>query len=787
MSGRPGRLAAPAAAAALALALAAFEPAARAQDLPRVIPSDARAALPGSAAGAPDDLYLDVTLNGEPTHLIVHFSVHDERLSASQDDLNDLGITTASLKLPANALVALDALPGLRYRYDVTSQTIALEVPNALRIPHTYDTRAIQATPNATAGRGVLLNYDLYAQSGEHAPVSLWSELRYFDPAGVFSTTGIASFYRGDQRYTRYDTSWSRSDPKTLSTLQLGDTISSSLAWSRSLRLGGVQWRSNFALRPDLVTFPVPALPGSAVVPTSVDLYVNNVRQFSSNVPSGPFVINNVPGIIGGGNATVITRDALGRSIATSLPLYIDTRMLAPGLASYGVEAGFLRRAYGLDSFDYDPHPAASATARYGLTDTFTAETHAEVTSGLYNAGAGALLRLGMAGVVSASAAASAGRLAGAQFGLGYQLIEPRFSIDAQTLRTVANYGDLAARDGTPVPTVTDRVTLSLPFIRAQTLSLSYIGLKYPGAPTSQIGSVAYSISLGGLLSLTVSAFQDFRQRDSRGAFLSMNLGLGNNTSINANVGRQNGESIYSVNATRPPDYDGGPGWAVQAGNAGDVRYGQAQAQYLGRAGQVTALAQTIAGRRNVSLDVSGALVLMDGSALPSRRIDDAFALVSTDAAPGVPVLHENRAIGTTDGRGHFLIPDLNSYQNNRIAIDSLRLPIDVRLSDTMRNVVPQAGSGVLARFAITREQAASVLLRDAQGAPLPPGLAVRQVENGARTIVGYDGMTFVSGLGALNHLEISGNGRRCDVSFPYTRPADGTPPTLGPLVCDLK
>lgn len=778
--GRAGRVVALPLAWAALLTLTGGAPA-HAQDAPARVLTAARA--PGATA----DLYLDVTLNGAPLHLIAHFIERDGRLLASPADLRDLGIAASNAPTANPARVALDTLPGVTYRYDVTRQTVDLRVPDALLTPHRLDTRALPPTPPATAGRGFVLNYDLYAQSTEHTPISLWSEARYFDPTGVFSTTGVASFYRDQHRYLRYDTSWSRSDPNTLTTTQLGDTISTSLAWTRSLRIGGVQWRSNFALRPDLVTFPVPALPGSAVVPTSVDVYVNSVRQFSGDVPSGPFVINSVPGITGAGSATVVTRDALGRTIATSLPLYIDTRLLAPGLAAYSVEAGFLRRAYGLSSFDYDPRAAASATARYGVSDALTVEAHAEATGGLYNAGAGAFARLGMAGVVSASLAGSAGRLAGTQVGLGYQLISPRFSIDAQTLRTAGRYGDLAARDGTPVPTVSDRVTLTLPFIRAQSLALNYIGLRYPGAPPSQIGSIAYSLSLGGLASLTVNAFQDFRRHGTRGAFVSLNVGLGHNVSLNANVGRQSGETIYSVNANRPPDYDGGAGWAVQAGHAGDLRYAQAQAQYLGRAGQVTALAQTIGGQRAASLDVTGALVLMDGRALLSRRIDDGFALVSTDATPGVPVLHENRPIGATDRSGHFLIPDLNAYQNNRIGIDSMTLPIDTRLSDTVQNVVPQARSGVLAHFSITREAAASVLLRDAAGAPLPAGLRVRQVETGGTTIVGYDGLTFVTDLGPLNHLEIDGGGRRCGVAFPYVHPADGTLPTIGPLTCDLK
>lgn len=213
--------------AAYAYASGEWTPPAAADTRPRAQP-DAPALPRRTDAPAPspaNDLYLDVSLNGEPTHLIVHFAIVDGRAFASEDDLNDLGIATSRLRQPANALVALDALDGLRYRYDATRQTMALVVPDALRIPHTLDTRALAPSAPASAGRGAVLNYDLYTQTAGGASAALWHEARYFDPAGVFSSTGVAAFQHAGQRYTRYDTSWSRSDPASLSTMQIGDTI----------------------------------------------------------------------------------------------------------------------------------------------------------------------------------------------------------------------------------------------------------------------------------------------------------------------------------------------------------------------------------------------------------------------------------------------------------------------------------------------------------------------------------------------------------------------------------
>ena len=222
----------------------------------------------------------------------------------------------------------------------------------------------------------------------------------------------------------------------------------------------------------------------------------------------------------------------------------------------------------------------------------------------------------------------------------------------------------------------------------------------------------------------------------------------------------------------------------MQTGGTGAVPYRQAQLRYLGHAGEVIAAAQNIDRQTGASLDVSGALVFMDRSLQVSRRIDDGFALVSTDGVAGIPVLHENRVIGTTDRAGHLLVPDLNAYQNNQIAIDSMKLPADARIARTSMTVVPQAQSGVVAHFGVSRYRAASVILHDAAGRPLPAGAHVHHAESGADTIVGYDGATFIDGLKEDNHLVIDYGTQRCVTTFAFTAPGNGTLPTLGPLTC---
>ena len=47
---------------------------------------------------------------------------------------------------------------------------------------------------------------------------------------------------------------------------QAGDVVSNALTWSSSVRMGGLRVSRNFSVRPDLVTYPLLNLSGSAAV-----------------------------------------------------------------------------------------------------------------------------------------------------------------------------------------------------------------------------------------------------------------------------------------------------------------------------------------------------------------------------------------------------------------------------------------------------------------------------------------------------------------------------------------
>ncbi|MES2739423.1 MAG: fimbria/pilus outer membrane usher protein [Pseudomonadota bacterium] len=739
---------------------------------------------PELRADAAEDLFLEVSLNGVATGKILRFTRGAAGLLSSTDNFQQLGLDPALFGAAGQSEVALDAVTGLTYEYDAARQSLALKVDDALRTPLTLNARAIDPPPPAKVTPGAVFNYDLSHQLGARARSAMFHELRLFNEAGVFTTSGTAAVRGEGKPYLRYDSYWYQADAERMTVFQAGDLITSSLSWSRSVRLGGLQWRKNFALRPDLLTFPVASLRGSAALPSALSLYVNGVQQYSASVPSGPFVLNQVAGLNGAGQATLLTEDPLGRTVSTTLPLYVDSRMLAPGLLDYSVELGLPRRDYGSRSFAYGGAPLASGSARYGVDDRLTVEGHVELSALVYNSGAGALVRLGSAGVVSASLAASGGAQRGVQGGLGYQYLGPGVSIDLQTVRASAGYGDAATRAGSATPLLTDRAALTLALPAGQSASVSYVGARTPGSAAARIVALSYSVTLAGDLYASASAFRDLKDGRNRGLSLTVSLALGGQMSAAATASVQNGQASRSVGITRGADIDGGFGWGFQVGRVDHAPYQQGQAQYLGRAGQLSATVQHSAETSAAALDLSGALVWMDGGLGAARQVGAGFAMVATGGVAGVPVIHENRRVGVTDRGGHLLIPNLNPYGNNQIAIDISDLPLDARVPVTTLNVVPAQLSGVLASFPVERYAAATVLVHDGAGAPLAAGLPVRHVESGARTLSGYDGMVFLDHLSEDNHVEIGEGADLCQLRFAYRREAAPSLPVIGPLMC---
>lgn len=774
---------------ACCLALLACAAHAAAADVPAT-PSVLGAADTQLAGPHGQDVYLELTLNGSDRGL-VHFGDRGGQLWAAPAALRQLGF-----KLPESTPdpVELRSLPGVVVQYDRTAQRVALTAPLALlNLPETTLTTP-GITPNkVTSSPGLLLNYDLYGMQGKNATsaLSAFTELRGFGSWGVASSTALTQQSRMEggawqHQSVRLDTNWSQSWPDKMLTLRVGDTVTDSLSWTRATRMGGIQIGSNFALQPYTVTTPIPALLGSAALPSQIDLYVNGMRQFNGQVPAGPFQLNTLPGITGAGNAQVVLTNAFGQTTTLNFSLYGTQSLLKQGLSSWSAEFGKVRQNYGLVSNSYAPGVMASGTWRYGVTNGFTVETHAEATSGLANGGVGGGWLLGQTGgIVTGSLAHSTGSGSqGSQLGLGYSWSNSRFNFAFNATRTAGNYQDVAARYGGLPPRLSGSATAGYNTDHLGSFSLSYLTLRYPGQAAARFLSAGWFKSLGHSATLSITANQDLVNRNQRSIFATLSWALDGRTSAGASLQHDNNGNAISASAVRSTPTEGGWGWNVAARRGNGQNGAQGEVDYLGPYGRYNAGVNTANGNTFAYGEAAGALVFMGGHPFAARRIDNAFALVSTDGVAGVPVQLENNPIGKTNSNGQLLVTPLNAYQNNKISIDTMNLPADLRIARVNAIATPPDRAGTLIEFGITPVRAALVTLVDGAGKPLALGSTVRVNGTAGSAIVGYDGEVYLDTLAAHNRLEVRTPAGACAAQFDYHKAAQGAIPQVGPLHC---
>lgn len=729
-------------------------------------------------------LRLELVVNGAPTGRVVPVEQEGGRYLINAQDLRDVDI-----QLDPEIVGRVDAgrLPGVEIKYDEGGQRLIMRVPGEW-LPRQRLGEHGQERIVPQSSFGALLNYDLYAtRAGNGAAyANLWAETRMFGAFGVVRSTSTyrrSLSGRGEHRFTRYDTGWTYVDEEHVRTYEAGDLVTRTLPWSNPVRLGGFQISRDFAVRPDIVTYPIPTFSGMAAVPSAVDLFINGYRTAGGELKPGPFTLGDVPYLTGGGEATVVTTDAQGRRVSTTIPFYVANTLLRPGLSDFSFAAGMLRRDYGLDNLSYGPF-AASGALRHGVTDWLTLEAQAQTAPSLQLGGVGGVARLGNWGVIDGSIALSRHRSrTGAQTAIGYQYNARRFNIAVSHIRRDTEFADLARYD----------VDFDLP--RRQTIAngsivlgdeLGTLGLGYIDSQQQherfRLANLSYYKPLwrgGGLL---LSANRDLVSGTTAATF-QIFASFGQGGSAAASIEQAPGGTLRErVGYNQSVPAQGGFGWRTELAHGPDVQY-QADATWRTSAMQVQAGVYGSGGRQTQWSDIGGSLVVIDGGAFLTNRINDAFVLVSTDGVPAVPVRQENQLVGVTNSKGHLLIPWVSAYHGTKFEIDPLDLPAHFSTPVVEQRAAVKLGGGRIVRFPVRAVRSGMLILRDSHGQPLSPGTPVT-VGDALAGHVGWDGIVYLEDLSDNNNLSVSlSDGSICHAVFKLPASSTGIA-QIGALTC---
>jgi outer membrane usher protein len=683
----------------------------------------------------------------------------------------------------------LDALTGLSSRVDEPTQTLMIDAPANLFDHVRLAGVTNDYVPAPPPPLGGFLNYDAIAQSVAGATLANGLlEASVFGRAGA-AVTRFIERYQPDQpmQSVRLDTTWTLDRPQSAASLRVGDSITgASRWWGGAVRFGGIQWASNFATRPGLITLPLPTVGGESALPSTLELYVNDALRLRESVPEGPFTLNDVPVVTGDGQIRLVVRDMLGREQVITQSYYASPRLLRPGLHEYSIEAGAARENFGLSSNDYG-RPLVVGTDRFGVTDGFTAEVHGELLADQQTAGVASALLLPHVGVMSAALAGSHSEQgAGYLMSLGFERTARRFGFGANAQIASAAFAQLGLVRGESVPRLMSQLFANVALGR-RAGSLSFLGTRqdFRDRPSVEIASVRYGVELRGFGYVSCSALRTLQgQRDTLlGLNFTRSLGATRNTSASVNSQASGATGQVQVQQSLPAGT--GMGYRVRA-NAGEMNGVYGDFAYQNDVGTYELEAEQLQGSLVGRASITGGLAMLGGHAFASREIDNSFAVAQVGGEPNVRIYRDNQLVGHTDADGYAILPGLRPYQDNVIRIEQADLPLDIEVDAMQVEAIPHYRSGVLLKFPVERSYGAVLKVVQENGAPLPSGASVRALNgDGEPAPVGMNGEVYVTRLGDRNHLRATWKDHACEFDARFA-PSDDPLPHLGPFTCKV-
>ena len=765
------------------------------------LPQPRRALQQNEARSQAESLLLDVEVNNEPLPGIVRV----ERLTNGSLALPLEAWTAARLRMPLGQPLALpdgqrghalQGTPGLTYELDRGRLALKINAPASAFLGTSLTLGAQPDTLPTPSPPGFYLNYDatVTRADGGRGNTGIFVEGVAFGGSGSFVSGAVITTNGFTRQGVRTDTYWRQDLTGRMETLVVGDAVGSGGAWSRPVRYGGIRFARDFSLTPGYVTYPLPTLSGSAALPSTVDVLVNNQRRSSGlSVGAGPFDLTHVPVITGSGEVNLVVRDLRGVETVISQKYYLSPRLLAKGLSDFSFEAGALRRNYGLPDSNYGPGFAA-ATYRYGFTPALTGEGRVEVQKARQAAG---FEVTGLIGTLASARGAAAWSNSGGD-GRGVPHNGGRYLLGVERNAPTGGSGSLQwehfddgfeqfgsfGQEARPKNRL--QAAMGLP-LGEMSMGMSYTRQTTWEGDNFRLAAVNVGTRIFGNVFASLYANRQFGTAQGWSVGLNLIMPLEKQRNVIATSNRNpEGRFINTLQASQAPPIGPGWGWRLNTSDQASQR-AQAGATLNTGFGQFLADANTGAGNNAIRLGANGSLGWLAGLPFVTRRIDHgAFAVVRVADLEGIPVYRSNQVAATTNASGLALVTGLLPYQQNQLSIDPTELPFNIDIRGTAEMPIPHARSGVFVDFPVRRTRNALVVLHQPGGAPVPTGARVRVTPGDKEFIVGRRGEAYLMDLNDANRLAVTWNDGRCELLVALD-PAGPSEPRLGPLACTAR
>lgn len=635
--------------------------------------------------------------------------------------LNSLNLKVFLLKKHATqeqyCLVSSDQIHS---NFDNASQSLKIDFPAEYFLGYSNQNTMLQPDK---ASLGAFLNYDFfYDKFDQGYEFNNFYELGIFKDYWLLNNSLIYRKNDADDDSTgviRLNSSLSIDFPQHFTRLTLGDNTNIYNSLIDSFRFGGISFGTNFSERSDFIYWNTPILRGSAIVPSTIDLYINGVSIYRQNVTPGDYTLQTGANIQQSGNAQIVVEDILGNRSVQNFPVLINNRLLKVGLNEYNVSLGKLRFNYDYDSNDYRDF-FTNVYFRRGFSTDTTLGFNGSYSDDVKNLGLMWTQSLGRYALLDVNAAGSSaygndGYSVGASVSNSFD----SFSMGLSTRYSSEDYQSLGYTQDFRNPRIDSLAYLSffkVPYVNS--VNLNYVERRYypdDEVPrnNSKLLTVGISKSFSRRLSFTASYFKDFGDFNDSGAFFSLIFNWDDNKNIyldqttygdtRLTFAKSSPEQTgfdYSVGAERRDGEMTYNGFGLFKTDVGDLtlQHTQNSDSYDSR------------------VSYRGALVWLNHQVNLTKSVDSAFALVKVGDYKDVDVMRSLSPVGRTNKNGYFFIHDILPYISYDLSFDQDQLPIEDKIDYSSKKMVALNQRGYYIDFPVIHTQQVIVKLRDKNG-----------------------------------------------------------------------
>lgn len=639
--------------------------------------------------------------------------------------------------------------------FDAELQSVKIQLPAQYFSSSDYALQQFRVDP---ASPGAFLNYNFfYGRDRDDDEFSTLAELGIFKDYWMLKNATIYRDAAAGQKLVRLNSSLDVDFPEKMTRLTLGDTTTVFNPLINSFRFGGLSYGTNFTEHPDFIYWNLPTLRGSAVLPSTVDLYINGISIYQQQITPGDYNLPTGANIQQAGDAQVVVEDILGNRSVQSFPVYINSQLLKPKLTEYNVALGKIRYNYDYKDNDYRDF-FTNLYFRRGITPATTLGFNLAYSEPVQNYGLLWTQAVSKYFLLDTTAVASHADDTGQGFSVGASLSRNlgKVSLGLSSQYRSQDFKALGYSDLVDQPKLDHLLYITVYDVPIfNSVNLNYVERQYHqrgefSFPVNRVLNIGFSRMLTPNLAMTGSYFNEFGSRSDSGAYFSLNYYFKNNKTLYADYSTDNESRLrYIHNSPVQNGFDYAIGANRRDGEMSYNAYGLLKTSV----GDLSLLHDHADDYNSSQINYRGALVWLGGKTGLTKAVDNAFALVSVGEYADIDIYRSLSPVGHTQKSGELFVHNIVPYVNYDISFDQDQLPLEDKVDYASKKVSGLNQRGYIIHFPIYHTRMLVLRLLDQNQQVFPRATEVYLDGNNSEYFpVDAEGKVYLYGLKPGQH-----------------------------------